>query len=184
MADFLNSSLLLALLNPDTLPGALLYALLFFALALLGARFVRVLTKRTAKRFPDPTAINFVSQLLQLGIFLAGLILYAQLVTALRAFGTALLTGVGIASVIFGLAAQSTLGNLIAGFALLLYRPFQVGDEVQLDTPKGLETGIIESLTLGYTLLRNSEGGEIIVPNNLMASAIIIKPQRKHPAEE
>jgi small-conductance mechanosensitive channel len=174
MIEFLNSSVL-GFLNPDTLSGALIYALLFFSLALLGMRFVRLFVRRNARYFPDPTAINFISQLLQVGVFLVAIILYAQLVPALRSFGTALLTGVSIASVIIGLAAQSTLGNVIAGIALLLYRPFQVGDQVQLNTPKGLETGTIESLTLGYTILHSLDNQEIVVPNSVMASAVIIK---------
>ena len=84
-----------------------------------------------------------------------------------------------IASVIVGLAAQSTLGNMIAGLALLLYRPFEAGDQVQLNTPKGLQTGTIKSVTLGYTILRSGEDEEIVVPNSVMASAVIIKIGRK-----
>jgi small-conductance mechanosensitive channel len=34
-------------------------------------------------------------------------------------------------SVIIGLAAQGTLGNIIAGIALLMYRPFRLGDRVR-----------------------------------------------------
>jgi small-conductance mechanosensitive channel len=165
----------LPFLNPATFVGALLYALIFLLLALIGARLVQSFARRHARRFPDPTAINFISQLMQVGIFLAALILYAQLVPVLRAFGTAILAGASIVSVIIGLAAQSTLGNLIAGFALLIYRPFQVGDQVQLNTPKGLQTGTIQALTLGYTRLQSLDADEIIVPNSVMASAVIIK---------
>ncbi len=167
--------LLSPLLDANTWPGAIFFAILFLVLALLGARFVRVFTRRNARYLPDPTATSFVSQLLQIGVFLVAAILYAQLVPELRSFGTALLTGVSIVSVVIGLAAQSTLGNIIAGIAILLYRPFQVGDQIQLTTPRGVETGIIESLTLGYTLLRSTEGQKIVVPNSVMASAVIIK---------
>ncbi len=167
-------------LDPGTLPGALLYAVVFLALGLIGARLVRLFVKRSAGRFPNPTAINFISQFLQIGVVLTAIILYAQLVPALRALGTAILAGASIASVIIGLAAQSTLGNLIAGLSLIIYHPFQVGDRVQLTTPKGLETGTILALNLGYTIL-SSEGEEIIVPNSVMASAVIIKldPKRE-----
>ena len=128
-----------------------------------------------AKHFHDRTAINFIVQLLQVGIFLAAGILYAHLVPALRSMGTALLAGVSVASIVIGLAAQSTLGNLIAGVVLLLYRPFQVGDQVQLNTPKGLAIGVVDSLTLGYTVLRDPANEEIIVPNSVMASVVIIR---------
>ena len=42
---------------------------------------------------------------------------------------------------------RNTLGNLIAGMTLLLYRPFQVGDRVQAIAPTGLETGVVEVIT-------------------------------------
>jgi len=82
---------------------------------------------------------------------------------------------VSIASIVIGLAAQSTLGNLIAGFALLLYRPFRIGDRVQLTTPRGLMTAKIEALTLGYTLLRDDEDNQVIVPNSVMATVVVIR---------
>ncbi len=178
MLNFLDSSLL-ALLGPDTLSGALIYGLIFFLLGLVAARIVRVVTARNAKYFPERTGFNFISQLLQVTVFLIAVILYAQIVPGLRAFGTALLAGVSIVSVIVGLAAQSTLGNIIAGLSLLLFRPFEAGDQVQLNTPKGLQTATIKSVTLGYTILKSEDNEEIVVPNSVMASAVIIKMGRK-----
>jgi small conductance mechanosensitive channel len=169
MLDFLAN-----VFNPDTLAGALVYALLFLGLALVGIRLVRAFTRRSARHFHDVMVLNFITQLVQVGVFLAALILYAQLVPALRAVGIALLAGVSVASILVGLAAQSALANLIAGLALLLYHPFRVGDRVQLTTPKGVETGTIVALTLGYTLLHNAANQEIVVPNSVMISQVII----------
>lgn len=78
-------------------------------------------------------------------------------------------------SVVLGLAAQNTLGNLIAGMSLVLYRPIRVGDSVQLTTPRGLTTAAVEQVSLGYTLLRATDGGEVIVPNSLMISSVVIR---------
>ncbi len=171
----LVASYLDSFFNPSTLPGAVLYAFLFLVLALLGTRLVGTLAARNAKFFPDRTVINFIAQLLQVAVFLVALILYAQLVPALRAFGTALLAGVSIVSIIVGLAAQSTLGNFIAGLSLLIYRPFQVGDLVQLSTPQGVQTATVQTLTLGYTSLRTQDDQELIVPNSVMANTVLIK---------
>ncbi len=177
----LVSSYLAFFFNPGTLPGAVLYALLFLVLALLGTRLVRSLAARNAKYFPDRTVINFIAQLLQVVVFLLAIILYAQLVPALRAFGTALLAGVSIISIVVGLAAQSTLGNFISGLSLLIYRPFEVGDLVQLSTPQGVQTATVQSLTLGYTSLRTQDDQELIVPNSVMANTVLIKlhPQNR-----
>ncbi len=161
--------------DPSTVVGAFAYAFLFLALALLGSRLSRLFMKRSARHLHDTTAVNFVIQLLQVMVFVVAIILYAQLVPALRSLGTALLAGVSVVSIVFGLAAQATLGNLIAGVSLLLYRPFHVGDRVQLNTPKGLVTGVVESLTLGYTVLRDAEDEQVIVPNGVMISVVIIR---------
>lgn len=162
-------------LDPSTVLGAFAYAFLFLVVALLGSRLARLFMKRSAKHLHDITAVNFVIQLLQVMVFMAAIILYAQLVPALRSLGTALLAGVSVVSIVFGLAAQATLGNLIAGVSLLLYRPFHVGDRVQLNTPKGLVTGVVDSPTLGYTVLHNADDEQIIVPNSVMISVVIIR---------
>jgi small-conductance mechanosensitive channel len=59
---------------------------------------------------------------------------------------------------------------LVAGISLLLYRPFKLGDRLQVVAPTGLETGFVENLTLGYTLLRTDDNRRVVVPNSLMAS--------------
>ncbi len=53
----------------------------------------------------------------------------------------------GVVSVVAGIAAQNTLWNLIFSVSsLLLYRPFKLGDRLQVMTPAGLETGVVETL--------------------------------------
>ena len=73
-------------------------------------------------------------------------IFYAHLVPELRAIGTALLAGAGVVSIVAGLAAQNALGNLVAGLSLVLYRPIQMGDTVQLSAPSGVVTARVERI--------------------------------------
>ena len=65
-------------------------------------------------------------------------------------------------------------GNLIAGISLLLYRPFNVGDRLQITAPTGLETGLVESLGLGYTVLKTDDNRRVVVPNSVMASQTMV----------
>jgi small-conductance mechanosensitive channel len=111
---------------------------------------------------------------------LASFLIYAHLIPELRALGTALLAGVSVVSVVLGLAAQSTLGNLVAGVSLVLYRPVRVGDSVQLNSPKGLITATVERVSLGYTVLRDADSSEIIVPNSVMAGSVVIRIRGTH----
>ncbi|MDB6023205.1 MAG: hypothetical protein JWQ04_3062 [Pedosphaera sp.] len=162
------------LLDKNTLYGALLYALIFGITAWLLGRAVALAFERVLghpKYIPsDRTAIRFLAQLSRLGIYLFAFVSYAHLIPALNTLGTAWLASVGVVSVVLGLAAQNTLGNLIAGISLLLYRPFNLGDRLQVMSPTGLETGVVESLNLGYTILRTPDNRRLVIPNSAMAS--------------
>ena len=161
--------------NPDTLFGVIFYALAFLMLAWLSPRSLRLAMKRLEGGLLDHTTVTFLNRMGNVFIWVLTVMLYANLIPGLRSLGTALLAGASVASILVGLAAQSTLGNLIAGLSLLLYRPFQIGDLVQLTVPVGVQTGTIEDLTLGYTVIKTPENREIVVPNSVMASQAIIK---------
>ena len=80
----------------------------------------------------------------------------------------------GLISVVVGLAAQSTLGNLISGISLVLYRPFKLGDRLEISAPGGIEIGAVESINLGTTVLRTADDRRLVIPNSLIANQICI----------
>jgi small-conductance mechanosensitive channel len=164
--------------DPTQPLGALVYAVVFALLAWLIGRALRLAVQRVLARdthaYVDRTAVNFLAQLAQIGVWLFAFISYAHLVPALAGLGTAWLASVGVISVVLGLAAQNTLGNLIAGISLLLYRPFKVGDRLQVTAPTGLESGVVESLNLGYTVLKTDDNRRVVVPNSTIASQTTI----------
>ncbi len=83
--------------------------------------------------------------------------------------------GGAFTAVIFGLAAQQTLGNLIAGMVLLSARPFRVGERVRLQAGAvgGTIEGVVSSLGLLYTTLARGED-RIQIPNNVVLSAAVV----------
>jgi small-conductance mechanosensitive channel len=162
------------LFDPTSLTGALTYALILMILAMAGARLVRVIAVHSKTHLSDHMALNFVTQFLRLFVFVVAFIVYCHLIPSLRALGTTLLAGAGVVSIIIGLAAQNALGNLIAGFSLVLYRPFRVGDEVQINLSTGTLSGTVHALSLGYTVLRDAAGKRIVVPNSLMSSTALV----------
>ncbi|HEY1874085.1 MAG TPA: mechanosensitive ion channel family protein [Steroidobacteraceae bacterium] len=163
-------------LHPDTLIGALLYLVIFVLIAQLLSRALRVAVGGALLRHThlDRTTVIFLQQFGIVAIWVVMMILYAHLIPVLRSLGTALLTGASIASVVIGLAAQSTLGNLVAGVAITLYRPFRLGDRLQVSAPTGTEIGNVETLSLGYTTLRTDDGRFVVLPNSIAASQVTI----------
>ena len=87
----------------------------------------------------------------------------------------ALLASASVLSIVLGIAAQSTLGNLIAGVALLFYRPFGIGDVLIMNTPTGKETGTVKEFSLGYTKLLTDDGRWIIAPNSVVIASVLIR---------
>jgi small-conductance mechanosensitive channel len=163
--------------NPKTPLGAVSFAILFLVLASTLAALVRRAARRVQVHLTDVTGLAFASAFAQVFVYVVALILYAHLIPDLRAVGTALLAGASVVSVVFGLAAQSTLSNVIAGFSLVLYRPIRVGDHIQLNTPKGLVTAHVELISLGYTILLDADHDHIFVPNSVMMSTVVIRKE-------
>ena len=166
-------------LSPRTALGAVILGIVFLGAAVGLSAFVRRGTRRLQVHLSDVTGLAFASALGQVFVYLIALILYAHLIPDLRSVGTALLAGASVVSVVFGLAAQSTLSNVVAGFSLVLYRPIRVGDHVQLNTPKGLVTAVVKVISLGYTNLLDSDEDHILVPNSVMMSTIVIRIREK-----
>ena len=59
--------------------------------------------------------------------------------------------------------------------SLLFYHPFEVGDRVQLSAPTGLETGVVDEMTMGYILVKTVDDRHIVVPNSVAAQQIVVK---------
>ncbi len=109
-------------------------------------------------------------------LFLASLAKYAILAIAtvfvLSRFGiqtTSLVALLGAAGLAIGLALQGTLSNLAAGVMLLGFRPFKIGDYVDV----GGYSGTVKAITLFTTEIATSDNIQIIIPNGDVWSSSI-----------
>ena len=154
------------------------------ALVILGWAFARSLGRALGpallRRLEPGTAgtVGFLIRLITLS--------FAALV-ALRIAGLnprTLAVGGAFTAVIVGLAAQQTLGNLIAGTVLLSARPFRVGDRVrfQAGAVAGRIEGVVISLGLLYTTLALGED-RTMVPNSVVLGAAVVPLREPEPVD-
>jgi len=145
------------------------------ALVALGWAFARDIGRAAGPTFfrrMDPATAGTVGFLIRfLTLLIIGL-------AGLRIAGLnpqAIALGGAFTAVVLGLAAQQTLGNLIAGTVLLSARPFRVGERVRLQTGAlaGRTEGVVSSLGLLYTTLARGED-RIMIPNSVVLSAAIV----------
>jgi small conductance mechanosensitive channel len=123
------------------------------------------------RRLDPATAgtVGFLIRLAAIGLAL----LVALRVAGIEARELAL--GTAFTAVIFGLAAQQTLGNLIAGMVLLSARPFRVGERVRLQGGPlaGQLEGTVSSLGLLYTTFATGEDS-VMVPNSVVLNVAVL----------
>jgi len=120
----------------------------------------------------DPATAGTVGFLIRLATITVALLV------ALRVGGIdpkTLALGGAFTAVIFGLAAQQTLGNLIAGTVLLSARPFRVGERVRLQGGPlaGQIEGTVSSLGLLHTTFATGDDS-ILVPNSVVLNVAIL----------
>jgi small-conductance mechanosensitive channel len=93
-------------------------------------------------------------------------LLVLGVVTALGTLGvniTGIVAGLGLTGFALGFALKDSIANLLAGVLILLYRPFEVGDRIDV----GGLAGIVVNVNLRYTELENPSE-RVLVPNSKM----------------
>ena len=122
-----------------------------------------------------PNAVVFVARVAQLGILTLGVVLALAIIGVDLPALTAL---VGLLTIALSVSLQDIIRGLLAGLYLLIERPFQVGDTVDV----GGQEGIIEDVTMRTTILRSASGDRVIVPNLVMFTTTIVHRQIKEPS--
>jgi len=163
-------------INFDTLKASLvlyglnaIYAILLLAVGwYLSGAMQRLVTRvLSVGHRVDPLVTLFISSVTRYGV------LAVVGIAVLQLFGiqTASLVAVlGATSLAIGLALQGTLSNLAAGVMLLLFRPFHIGDNVEV----GGKAGKVKSLSLFMTELVAGDNTQILLPNGQVWGAAII----------
>jgi small conductance mechanosensitive channel len=144
--------------------GAFLIIIVGFMVAGWARRTLERTLSRSGKM--DATLVRFFGSLIRYAIM--GFVIIA----ALQRFGveaTSLVAVFGAAGLAIGLALQGMLSNVAAGIMLLMFRPFKIGDFVDI----GGQAGTVKEVGLFTTELATGDNVKIIMPNGqIWGSAI------------
>ncbi len=143
-------------------------ALVLLVLGWIVAGWVSRTVRKRVNKSPDidNTLGNFAASIVR------WVILLMVLVAILGIFGieaTSLVAMMGAATLAIGLALQGTLSDLAAGFMLILFRPYKIGQYVDV----GGTAGTVVDLNLFITELVTPDNVQIIIPNGQAWGAII-----------
>lgn len=129
--------------------------------------FFHLETKSMTKQ--DLTRQRMARSVIKASVYLLGLIVLMFSIPPLRALSVGMFAGVGLLSIVIGLAAQDSLSNIIAGITLVIFQPFRIGDRVKITT----EEGKVEDITLRHTVIKTWDNKRIIIPNHILGKELL-----------
>lgn len=148
--------------------GTLLIA---FILSVVIRKLVNVTVKKYSRVIKtDPTNFSFLKNAIPFIIFFIAFIFIFYNIPFLKSLGTALFAGAGIFAAVLGFASQKAFSNIISGIFILMFKPFRVGDTIELTLGK---KGVVEEITLRHTVIKDYENRRVIIPNNQISDDVI-----------
>lgn len=127
---------------------------------------VKVVKKSLTKSRLDTGVAQFVSSLLKIVLYI---LLLFNISTSFGVKESSLAALLGTAGVTLGLALQGGLSNLAGGMMLLLFKPFQVGDYINVDG----QEGNVAKIEICYTTLLSIDNKHIVIPNGTLSNTVI-----------
>lgn len=154
--------------------GSLVFSILVFLVIVYASFKLANVVQRLINRALSSSRVQ-ISQLLQRMVVSAarGTIIAVGLLIALSQIGISLgplLAGLGIAGFVIGFALQDSLSNFASGMMILLYRPFDVGDLVEVG---GGVFGTVSAMSLVNTTVLTVDNQTLVVPNNSIWQNVI-----------
>lgn len=144
------------------------------ALVILGAFWlVYRVTRIPAKMVLERAGLHTILVTMLVDSVYRGVLLIFALVMAADQIGInvgAALTGLGVAGLAVGFAAQETLSNIIAGFLIFIDKPFTVDDWVKV----GGQYGRVSKITMRSTRIRTNNNTYVVIPNRTIINEILV----------
>lgn len=161
--DLDKFSELITLYTPKVV-GAILTLIIGFWLAGFITKYVKRILDRKGV---DKTIQPFLSSMFNVAIKIMVLLAVAGM------FGvetTSFIAVFGALAFAIGMALQGSLGHFASGVLLLTFRPYKIGDYVELG---GGKTGTVEEIQIFNTVLLTLDNKKIIIPNGLVTSNVM-----------
>ena len=157
----------------NTTAGILLRVLLLAAVTIIAARVIetfldRYLRQAAIRLRVSATKYVALRRLVIAAVYVTGLIIIIESTPQLQSLSIAIFASVSIVGIVIGIAAHSTISIIIAGVAIVISKPFGVGDFV---TVRG-ESGFVEDITFRHTVIRLLDA-HMIIPNSSITSDVV-----------
>lgn len=156
MQEFVRSKL------PHLVVAALIAFVLYRLLTLITSRMIRIAEQHAAAHSRLAQVKTMAGVIRATGLTIIAAIVAMQFLAAVGVNLAPLLASAGVAGVAIGLAAQNIVRDMLNGILILLEDQFNVGETIKI---AGV-SGVVESMTLRKTTLRDGDGTVYVIPNS------------------
>ena len=146
-------------------------AIVTIVLGTLSNTIFNIIVKRKTKDKENPTSYKFLKYVTTSFIYIIGIVLAAMAFPQLKGLAQTALGGAGILAVIIGVASQEALANVIGGFFIIIFKPFQVHDIIKITDTM---VGEVMDITLRHTVIKNYQNKMIVIPNAIINKEKVI----------
>ncbi|MDD3051244.1 MAG: mechanosensitive ion channel [Candidatus Cloacimonetes bacterium] len=137
-------------------------ALLILILGLILIKILVKIVKKSVNR-TEPTLGSFISSLLNIGLKIT---LFITVLSFAGVKMTSLVALLGAAGLAVGLALQGSLSNFAAGILIMFFKPFRIGNFIDMNGVMGT----VNEIQIFHTILKTPDNKVIIIPNSQLTS--------------
>jgi len=148
-----------------SLAPKVIYSIVALLIGILLIKSIMKVLKIAFKRYN--VELSLQSFLESFSIFVLYGFLFAVIGLIIGLEATSFLAIFGAAGIAIGLALQGSLANFAGGVLILTFKPFKVGDLINVNS----NTGIVEKIDILYTRLKTFDGRIITMPNGNVANS-------------
>ena len=147
------------------------YAIVFFASFFIRKILNTIIKKNTDELGAKETSYVFIKNSISFILYTIGTIYVVHNIPYLNSMSKTLFGAAGILAAVIGFASQKAFSNIVSGLFILIFKPFRVGDIIEIS---GNKKGIVEEITLRHTIIKDFEFRRVIIPNSIISDETIV----------
>ena len=128
-------------------------------------------TIKVRKKKNLTTLLVFIKNLKRIVLLVICILICLSKFEMFNSLSVTLLSGLGIGSVVIGLAAQESLKNFFGSISIVTGSPFEVGDFIEC--PEKNVSGTVEDITMRHTVIKTINNRRFIIPNSQMNNYVV-----------
>ena len=107
--------------------------------------------------------LRFFERIVTVSLYVVGFLLAFSVFGGFSSIWTTVLGGTAIISGIIAFAAQDVIKDILAGLMISLYKPFELGNRIELENGT---TGIVKDITMRHVVIQTLDTQRVVIPNS------------------